>query len=150
MAQQTANALTELYEADETAWLETMAKLIRARRYGELDYRHLREYLSDMAKRDKREVQSRLTVLIAHLLKWLYQPEKRSGSWRATILVQQQALAPDLEGGSLRRHAQTVLDRVYRNAVEQAAAETELPTERFPAECPFTLEELLSRELHEN
>src|SRR5947209_2657229 len=132
MAQRTADALTDLYEADETAWLEAMAKLIRAKRYRELDYRHLREYLSDMAKRDKREVTSRLTVLIAHLLKWMYQPEKRSGSWRATILVQQQALGPDLEGGILRRHAEAILPRAYANAVEQAAIETELPAERFP------------------
>src|SRR5436853_1875141 len=108
MAQRTADALTDLYEADETAWLEAMAKLIRAKRYRALDYRHLREYLSDMAKRDRREVQSRLRVLLAHVLKWIYQPEIRSGSWRATILTQSRDLADLLEAGSLRRHAQAI------------------------------------------
>src|SRR5262245_3219234 len=103
MPERTANALSELYEADEAAWLETMVKLIPNRRYRELDYRHLREYLSDMAKRDKRELKNRLRVLMAHVLKWLYQPEMRSGSWRATILVQSRDLADLLEAGSLRR-----------------------------------------------
>jgi len=74
-------ALPDLYEVDETAWLEAMAALLESGRREELDYANLLEYLTDMAKRDRREVKSRLKVLLAHLLRWKYQPELRTGSW---------------------------------------------------------------------
>src|SRR5438105_2494111 len=92
MVQRTAAAPAALYEADETAWLETAADLIRGRRLTEVDLDTLAEYLTDMAKRDRREVFSRLVVLLSHLLKWDYQPDHRSGSWRGAILEQQREL----------------------------------------------------------
>src|SRR5713226_7504842 len=85
----TSRKLARLYEADETAWLEEMSRLARQRRYDELDYKHLSEYLRDMAKRDRREVFNRLVILLSHLLKWDYQPRRRSRSWKLTILNQQ-------------------------------------------------------------
>jgi Domain of unknown function DUF29 len=147
MIQRAVQSLPSLYEADETAWLEAMAKLIRERRFGDLDYANLREYLEDMAHRDRREVESRLTVLIAHLLKWRHQANKRSGSWRGTIVAQRQELLGHLGRGVLRNHAEAVLAEVYANAVERAAAETELSAKTFPAECPYTLNELLSADI---
>src|SRR3954463_11425889 len=81
-----------LYERDETAWLETMANLAAQRRLGEMDYAHLSEYLTEMAKRDRREVFSRLVVLLSHLLKWEQQPQNRTGSWRGTIREQRREL----------------------------------------------------------
>jgi hypothetical protein len=134
--------LTALYERDETAWLEAMAGLIRDRCFGELDYENLGEYLADMARRDRREVESRLAGLIAHLLKWKHQPGRRSGSWRATIEGQRQELVRLLESGTLRNHAEAVLRRVYADGVRQAAAETSLPVSTFPPECPYTLDQL--------
>ena len=134
--------LTSLYERDETAWLEAMAQLMRDRRLDELDYENLGEYLADMARRDRREVECRLAVLIAHLLKWVHQPRRRSGSWRATIEVQRQELARLLESGTLRNHAEAVLRRVYADGVRQAAAETNLTVSTFPRECPYTLDQL--------
>jgi len=89
MSQQVVASLSDLYEADETAWLERMAELIEQGRCADLDYAHLREYLSDLAARDRREVKSRLAVLLAHLLKWQHQPEQRTGGWRATVFNQQ-------------------------------------------------------------
>ena len=76
----------ELYETDETAWLDAMAQCAQRGAHAELDFEHLAEFLSDMAKRDRREVESRLATLLAHWLKWQYQPEKRSRSWRADML----------------------------------------------------------------
>ena len=70
MATAEALDLSVLYERDETAWLEAMAVLAARGRYAEMDFRHLSEYLADMAKRDRREVFSRLVVLLSHLLKW--------------------------------------------------------------------------------
>jgi hypothetical protein len=140
-------SLPELYELDETAWLEASADLIGQGRWDELDYPHLQEYLADMARRDRREVESRLATLLTHLLKWSHQPEQRSRSWRGTIIEQRQELSRLMERGVLRNHAESVLADAYAEAVERAAAETGLPAESFGATCPHTLEQLLSPDL---
>src|SRR4051794_15904973 len=88
MVLRTPQALAALYEADETAWLEYTADMVRAGRFADIDPGTLAEYLTDMARRDRREVFSRLVVLLAHLLKWDHQPDQRSGSWRGTIREQ--------------------------------------------------------------
>jgi Domain of unknown function DUF29 len=146
MIQRAVENLSQLYESDEAAWLEEMADLIQQGRWGDLDYPHLREYLTDMARRDRREVKSRLTTLLAHVLKWLHQPDQRSRSWRATIVEQRQELSGLAAGGVLRNHAEAILAEAYEEAVERAAAETGLAAESFPAECPYTLEQLLAPE----
>jgi hypothetical protein len=144
VVQKSTKTLADLYLADETAWLDAMAELIRANRADELDYEHLAEYLEDMAIRDRREVKSRLAILMAHILKWNYQKEKRTSSWRGTITVQRQELADLTERGVLRNHAEQILAKAYADAVEQAASETGLPVETFPGECPWTFESVLS------
>ena len=136
--------LSMLYEQDETAWLEAMAALAAERKYEEIDYSHLSEYLADMARRDRREVFSRLVVLMTHLLKWEQQPERRSGSWRGTIRAQRRELRQLVESGTLRNHAEAVLADTYAEARRQAADETELSVDVFPVENPRSLEELLS------
>ena len=141
--------LAELYCEDETAWLERMSELVRQRRLTELDLDNLSEYLSDMARRDRREVRSRLVSLMAHLLKWEFQRDRRSGSWRATIITQRQELAELAGRGVLRNHAEAVLGEAYANAVELAAAETGLAGDTFPEECPYTLEQLLAVDVSE-
>jgi hypothetical protein len=147
MAAAAAVKLSVLYERDETAWLEATSELIRLGRLDEVDYPNLAEYLADMARRDRREVTSRLAVLIAHLLKWRNQPERRSGSWRGTVEVQRQELAELLESGVLRDHADKVLGKAYANGVRQVVAERGLPVATFPAVCPYSLDALLSEPL---
>ena len=144
MSQQTAPPQASLYEQDETAWLEQTARLVAERRLDEIDHEHLGEYLSDMARRDKREVLSRLIVLLAHLLKWERQPEQRSNSWRGTILLQRGELKDLLESGTLRRYAAEVLPKSYQRAVAQAAVETGLTAEQFSGTCPWSLDNVLS------
>jgi hypothetical protein len=134
---------TSLYEQDETAWLEQTAKLVEQRRFGEIDHEHLQEYLSDMARRDKREVFSRLRTVIVHLLKVKVQPERRSKSWQRTILEQRSDLEQLLQSATLRRHAGEVLGQAYKKAVNVAAVETGLAEEVFPSECFLSLEEVL-------
>src|SRR5262245_35541323 len=113
MAVRTKQNLAKLYLADETAWLEQMARLIGKRRYDELDYSSLKGYVEDMAIRDRREVKSRLTVLTVHVLKWTYQPKKRSRSWSGTILAQQDELTDILTSKLLRKHAIEILGDAY-------------------------------------
>jgi hypothetical protein len=80
-------------------------------------------------------------VLLTHLLKWEYQPERRSGSWKNTIRNQRWELADDVEGGTLRAHALDQLATAYERARLQAEAETDLPLATFPETCPWTLDE---------
>jgi hypothetical protein len=136
--------LSMLYERDETAWLEVMSALAASGRYSEMDYLHLSEYLADMAKRDRREVFSRLVVLLTHLLKWQHQPEGRCGSWRGTIREQRRELRQLLESATLRNHAEAVLADAYAEARRQAADETGLSLDTFPTEDAQGLDELLA------
>jgi hypothetical protein len=109
-----------------------------------MDFRHLSEYLADMAKRDRREVFSRLVVLLSHLLKWEHQPERRSGAWRGTIREQRRELRQLVESGTLRNHAIAVLADAYAEARRQAADETDLSLDVFPVQAPENFDELLA------
>jgi hypothetical protein len=144
MVQGTPAATAALYEADETAWLEATAELIRGGRLTEVDLNTLAEYLTDMARRDRREVFSRLVVLLSHLLKWEHQPDRRSGSWRGTILEQQRELRQLLDSGTLRNHATAVFADAYAEARKQAAAETGLARTAFPEACRWDVESALA------
>ena len=146
MAVAQSESLSALYEHDETAWLEIMASLVAKKRVAELDHRNLSEYLTDMAKRDRREVTSRLVVLLSHLLKWQFQPEGQSASWRGTIREQRLQLQLLLESATLKKHAQDVLADAYVKARKHAADETGVKLSRLPKECAWDIDELLSDE----
>jgi len=142
--------LSVLYEQDETAWLEAMSHLASQGRRAELDLPNLSEYLIGMANRDRREVSRRLVPLLTHLLKWVHQPERRSGSWQGTVLEQRRELRTLLESGTLRNHAVSILAQAYADAQKQAAAETGLPRETFPLECGWDIETLLAEDEDES
>ncbi len=144
MHTQSTTASPPLYELDETAWLEQTASLIAQRRFEEIDHENLCEYLSDMARRDKREVRSRLVTLLTHLLKWDRQPKKRTNSLRGTILEQRRELRFVLESRTLRRHAGEILHKAYADAVKQAVAETGLAEQAFPEQLDLSVDQLLA------
>lgn len=135
--------LADLYEADETAWLEQMSAMAAEGAIASMDFENLSEYLADMAKRDKRETMNRLVVLLVHLLKWEHQPKKRSRSWELTIQEQREELQELLESGALRNYAEEALSRAYQKAVRRAAVDTKLSEETFAEDCPFTLAQIL-------
>ena len=143
MATAAEMGLDLLYRADETAWLEAMSALAAGGRFAEMDYPNLGEYLADMAHRDRREVFSRLVVLLTHLLKSAHQPGRAGGSWRATIREQRRELRQLLESRTLRAHALAVLADAYAEARLQAADETELALDTFPAENAWDLDSAL-------
>ena len=129
---------------DEVAWYDAMRDLILAGRFDELDYPNLAEMLDAMAKRERRETVSRLRTLMAHLLKWQFQPEKRRGGWEATILEQRLQLEAALQDSTtLMNYAEEQIEKAYGKAVKLAAAETGLEASHFPAACPWTVETLL-------
>src|ERR1700723_20493 len=132
------------YDTDFYEWCLETAALIRNRRFDEVDLEHVAEEIEDMGKRDKREVGSRLTVLIMHLLKWQMQPERKHASWRKTIEEQRLQLEIVLrDSPSLVRIARQEIPAVYPYAAKKAAIETRLAARLFPKICPFTAEQIL-------
>ena len=147
----THREIAQLYEAEETAWLFCNSRLLREGKLDEADIAHIAEFLEDMGKRDKREVMSRLIVLLRHLLKWEYQPHKRTGRWKATIREQRFQLQFDLETSAmLTSYAREKYRTAYEQARKQAADETGLSFESFPAEPPVTFNQATDQEFFPN
>jgi hypothetical protein len=132
------------YEADFFAWTQEQARLLRARAARGLDWDHLAEEIDSMGRRDRRELESRLRLILHHLLKWQVQPELRSPSWRNT-LIEQRLQGEKLlnESPSLRPQLPALRDEAYPDAVRDAVAETGLRARAFPVECRFTVEQIL-------
>ncbi len=132
------------YDTDFFAWTQEQARLLREGRFSEIDIENVAEELETLGRSEKREIESRLQVLLAHLLEWRHQSAKRSNSWRSTIVEQRSRLMRDLKDSpSLRRYPREILVEEYVVARLTASGETKLPLEAFPAECPFTIEEIL-------
>jgi hypothetical protein len=146
MTTQFPNPITHfLYEQDYQQWLEKTVKLLRDRSFELLDLDNLIEEIEEMAKSSKRKVFNRLVVLLIHLLKWKYQPAKKSNSWISTINEQRRQLFI-LFRDSLSLHKSylpTIFDECYQMACKLASKETKLPLAIFPESCPFTESEIL-------
>lgn len=135
---------TNLHETDFYTWTQTQARLLREGRLHELDTEHLIEELESMGASERRALGNQLTVLLAHLLKWRYQPERRSSSSRRAIRLQRMEIAdllaenPGLGSQLEPRHAASYLRaRIY------ASDETGMEEDHFPAEPPFTVAQTL-------
>ena len=136
-----------LYDADFYRWSRETAEALRERRFEDIDAEHVAEEIEDMGKRDKRELHSRLTVLILHLLKWKWQPEKQTRGWQSTLLTQRAELDRLLEDSpSLRRTVAAWIAKVYPAVLRSAVLETGLLPTAFPSECPFSPDQILDRE----
>jgi hypothetical protein len=135
------------YEEDLYAWSLEQAALLRAKRTEGLDWDHLAEEIEWMVGRDRRELKNRLRVVLLHLLKWQGQPGKRGASWRKSLRTQRRHIQDLLEESpSLRRHVPELIGEAYPDAAKDAADETGLPSERFPADCPYAPDDVLAEE----
>ncbi|WP_462320667.1 DUF29 domain-containing protein [Halochromatium sp.] len=135
------------YETDFHQWIEEQSALLRAGRLTQLDVPHLIEELESMSARERRELINGLAILLAHLLKWEYQPERRSTSWRLTINEQRRRLALLLEDSpSLHRRLPELLPRSYRNAKRAALEETGFLKSPFPEHCTYSMSEILDED----
>lgn len=133
------------YTVDLDAWSREQAELIRQGRLAEADLATIAESLEDMSNSARHSLRSHLRVLLAHLLKYHYQPESRSRSWRLTIETQRDEVEAVLEESpSLRAQAAEYIRKAYPSAVRLAAKETELAVSKFPSECPFSLADVLN------
>ncbi len=128
-----------LYQTDFYAWTQQQATLLKTGQLAESDHLHIADEIEDMGKSLKRELESRLKILLIHLLKWQYQPGYRGNSWRYSIEEQRAELADHLQDNpSLKQHLPEALQRSYRYALCGAAKETGLAKSIFPEHCPWS------------
>lgn len=133
-----------LYAADFHAWLGEQARALRARDIAHLDLENLAEEIESLGGSQRRELSSRLRVLLMHLLKWQVQDEHRSRSWRSTIWTQRVEIASLLEQSpSLRPTVADVIQKVYPMAKDKAIDEMGLLSAPFPVTCPYVAEDVL-------
>jgi hypothetical protein len=136
-----------LYDRDFYAWTQTQAGLLRQAQFGKLDLTNLIEEIEDMGKNRQRELSGRLQVLLAHLLKWQFQPGHHSPSWETTIRNQRDELAELLvDNPSLRPQVAQYVTRAYPRSRRWAWSETGLDLKTFPITCPYTVQQILDED----
>lgn len=149
MIQVPANApdLIKFYESDYCLWLEATAKLLRERRLTEIDFDNLIEEIEGMSRSEREAFFNNLNIVLMHLLKYRYQPTKRSNSWRSSIREHRKRILRSFRNSpSLKPYFTKIFLECYQDAREKAADETGLPLVKFPEQCPFSQEEILNTE----
>jgi hypothetical protein len=135
------------YEGDFALWAAEQAALLRAGKLDRVDLENVAEEIESLGRSDRHEIQSRLEVLIMHLLKWERQPEYRSRSWQSTIRDRRRAILKLLkESPSLKSYPGEVFQDVYPAAREKASEETTIFLRLFPETCPYSVEQILDLE----
>ena len=139
------------YQTDYYGWTIEQAGLLRAGDWQDVDIEHLIEEVEAMGRSEKRALESRLIVLITHLLKWQYQPVRRGKSWELTIKEQRLRISKILrDNPSLKRELEACFLDVYPFALIQAVKETGIEEKVFPVACEWTSEQVLNIEFLPN
>jgi hypothetical protein len=132
------------YETDFFAWTQEQARLLRDRDPRGLDWENLAEEIDSMGRRDRRELEGRLRLILHHLLKWRAQPGLRGRSWQSTLREQRRQVEKLLkESPSLRPQLPALIHEAYPDALADTLDETGLPPQTFPAACPFSVPQIL-------
>ena len=138
------NPSKSLYQQDYLQWIERTIAQLQHQNYDQVEWEHLIEEIKDRGRSERRGLESNLIVVLLHLLKWQYQPDRRSGGWEGSILEHRRRINKALEDSpSLQPYLQTILAESYTAARKQAKAETGLMIETFPTECAYSLSDLL-------
>jgi hypothetical protein len=136
-----------LYDTDFYQWTFHNAELLRQGKLTEIDIPNIAEELESMGKSEKRELFSRLTVLVMHLLKWQYQSQKRSNSWITTINTQRMDIELLLKDSpSLKHDINKILNEVYINAKKMFEKETGISKKELPEICPYTFMQIINND----
>jgi uncharacterized protein DUF29 len=132
------------YDRDFYAWANHQAPLLRAGKVAEADLAHIAEEIESMGRTEKREMVSRLTVLLLHLLKWRFQPNLRSRSWRLGVAEQRIQVTSHLaDNPSLKSLTAAAIADAYRVASLVAQRETGLDAGAFRAICPWSFDQIV-------
>lgn len=135
---------TGLYDQDFYVWTMEQADLLRRHKPDWMDWENVAEELEFMGKKDRRELVSRMTILLIHLTKWYWQPEKRSPGWLGTIEEQWEQIDLILnDSPSLRSFIQCSFQGAWGRVVKKAAKEPSLPLSTFSETCPWPIEDIL-------
>jgi hypothetical protein len=133
------------YDTDFYAWAAQQAAALRAKDWAALDLEPLAEEVEELRKTERRAVRSQLRLIFSHLLKWTYQPDKRTESWGSTIANGRVLVQDALEDlPSLARELPDLCAWAYPRARRDAARETGLPLTTFLESCPWSVEQVLS------
>ncbi|MEH2367079.1 DUF29 domain-containing protein [Nostoc sp.] len=139
--------MSATYKADFNLWIQQTAQLLRSHRWQEVDVEHLIEEVEGLGKSERRGIASQLTRLLLHLLKWQYQPQRRSDSWLDSITDSRTQIELAIEDSpSLKSYATEQLEESYQRARRQAAKQTGILLSVLPEECPYSLELVLDED----
>ncbi len=137
--------MTDLYDTDVALWSEQQADALRRRATNEIDWDNVANEIKSLSRSDKREIRSWLVVICEHLLKWQFQSEERSNSWRGRLREAHCEIADLLEESpSMATYSAERLPWAYARAKEKVEEETGLL--HLPDKCPWTLAQVLARE----
>lgn len=134
------------YDEDFAAWLQAQADLLRDRRFSELDISNLVEEVESVGRSEFRAFASAIELIVFHMMKWDYQPERQGRSWRTTINTQRRAVRNLLkENPSFKSRIQEAVERAYDPVPDMVEEKTTIPAERLPQTCPYTWDEIMTR-----
>ena len=134
------------YEEDFALWAAEQGALIRAGKVDRIDLENVAEEIESLARSQKYQIDHRLEVLLTRLLKWQFQPQKRSNSWRATIYEQRYRIAREIEDSpSLKHYPATVVAGSYTLGLNEAITQTGLAETTFPPTCPWSVDQVLDQ-----
>jgi hypothetical protein len=137
------------YIQDFYGWTQEQANLLRTGRLSDLDIENLIEEIETMGRSEKRALESRLNVLLMHLLKWKYQPARRCKSWELTIKGQRLKLVGLLKDNpSLKSRLTEITAVAYASAVIDAAQETGIEESQFIMDCPWSFEQIMNNNFY--
>jgi len=133
------------YDSDFYAWAYQQSALLRSGNLAAIDVENIAEEIESMGRSEKRELVNRLVVLLTHLLKWQFQPERRGASWRTIISVQRVAITNHMrDNPSLKSRLPDVITDAYRMVLLVVIGESGLPKETFPGTCPWSFTEIVN------
>ncbi|WP_124971567.1 DUF29 domain-containing protein [Aphanothece sacrum] len=132
------------YDKDLTIWAKDTAQLLRERRWDAIDWTHLIEEVEDLGKSERSAIASQMERIMVHLLKWQYQPQRRSDSWLDSINDGRSQIRRKLEDSpSLQSYPQQILEKEYIRARREAVRQTRLEIGIFPELCPYVIEQVI-------
>ena len=138
---------SQLYEQDFSLWLAQAVELLRQGNLTNLDVENLIEEIECMGKSEKQAVKSNLEIILMHLLKYKYQPDKRSNSWRYTLLEHRRRLDDAFKTSpSLKRYFLQEFENCYQGARKLASVETGVAIAKFPLDNPFAIDQVLDED----
>lgn len=137
--------MNTLYDRDFNLWVNQTVNLLQTGEFNQLDVEHLIEEIQDMGSNRKDALESNLIRVLQHLLKWKYQPQRRSNSWKASITEHSLRINKMLKKSpSLKGYFEQVFSECYGDARLIASQETGLEISIFPVECPFEQVDVLN------